>query len=354
MTVSRLVVQEVKDGLSKKLSLSRIARYAKVSRSTILRIKATSHCPSDGKRKAKRSVVQRRVAVEKLAKKVTTKGLHEWPEHPSATSIQAAWNKGKSQKRQVSKSTVLRDLAAADLKCRVRPTKPCVDNDENRLAFAKAHKNSQWEKWVFSDEHFLSTNCYSCRTQYVHKKQELCLRQKKDRRNVPNLQVWACIGLGWRSKLVVFPRVDSEKGNRNKGWRLNGTRYRDLCINPVLEKLKEQQSIFMQDGAKVHWAKDPKKTLVDAKVKLVPDWPASSPDLNPIEHGWKLLNEEVAKRHPQTQEQLVKAAIEGWDSIEQWKLDNLVLSLKKKLEGVIKDHQQRAETKKQRAGKSGK
>jgi hypothetical protein len=70
------------------------------------------------------------------------------------------------------------------------------------------------------------------------------------------------------------------------------------------------------------------------------DWPAYSPDLNPIENLWKLLKERICKRYPElasmpvTDEAiaaLIKAAQEVWNDLEPEVLENLINSMPKRL-----------------------
>ncbi|GFW91147.1 transposable element Tc1 transposase [Trichonephila clavipes] len=60
------------------------------------------------------------------------------------------------------------------------------------------------------------------------------------------------------------------------------------------------------------------------------DWPAYSPDLNPIEHMWDALGRRIAARlhHPENTQQLKQILIEEWALLPQEMLHQLVLSFK--------------------------
>ena len=65
------------------------------------------------------------------------------------------------------------------------------------------------------------------------------------------------------------------------------------------------------------------------------NWPAKSPDLNPIEHVWHLLKQQVRKCLPQTLEELEAAIQEEWEKIDDTVLSNLCESFQAKLEKCI-------------------
>ncbi|GFV84778.1 transposable element Tcb2 transposase [Trichonephila clavipes] len=75
--------------------------------------------------------------------------------------------------------------------------------------------------------------------------------------------------------------------------------YKDVLQNRLIPLLEEwfpngESYIFMQDGAPCHTALSIKAFLAVQNILLL-DWPGNSPDMNPIENVWDLMEREVAK-----------------------------------------------------------
>src|SRR5277367_5865598 len=91
---------------------------------------------------------------------------------------------------------------------------------------------------------------------------------------------------------------------------------------------------FMQDGAPAHTANETmerlKLTFPTVWGKGV--WPGNSPDLNPIENLWSILQDSIFKEpHVRTKEELIKRVKHEWDNVNPMILKNLVESFPKRI-----------------------
>ncbi|GBL97708.1 hypothetical protein AVEN_248657-1 [Araneus ventricosus] len=68
------------------------------------------------------------------------------------------------------------------------------------------------------------------------------------------------------------------------------------------------------------------------------DWPAKSPDLNPIENLWDMLEQRAKRRnqHPRNLMELRDQILSEWLKLDARYLQNLVDSLPNRIQAVIK------------------
>ncbi|CAB4430830.1 unnamed protein product [Rhizophagus irregularis] len=93
------------------------------------------------------------------------------------------------------------------------------------------------------------------------------------------------------------------------------------------------------DNAPVHRARTVSQWKEDNSVSTIP-WPAQSPDLNPIEHLWDVLERKVQahKPHPKNIRELMVVLEEKWNNIEPEILINLVDSMPRRVHAVLDSH----------------
>ncbi|GFV88506.1 transposable element Tc3 transposase [Trichonephila clavipes] len=132
--------------------------------------------------------------------------------------------------------------------------------------------------------------------------------------------VWAGISLGGHTDLHVF-----------HGGTVTGLRYRDEILDPYVRPYAAaigNDFILMDDNARPHRARIVEEYLEDHGLERM-EWPARSPDLNPIEHLWDYLGREVAALNPppRSLHELKQGLLCVWSSLPIPVSDNLINSM---------------------------
>ncbi len=105
---------------------------------------------------------------------------------------------------------------------------------------------------------------------------------------------------------------------------------------PSADKLYgDADFIFQQDLAPAHTAKGTKSWFNDHGVTVL-DWPANSPDLNPIENLWGIVKRKMRDTRPNNANELKATVKETWASIPPQQCHKLITSKPRRIEAVIK------------------
>ncbi|GFV14436.1 transposable element Tcb2 transposase [Trichonephila clavipes] len=229
-----------------------------------------------------------------------------------------------------------RRLHGSDLFAR-RPVR-CVPltpaHRRSRSLWCREHRNwrdNEWGRVLFTDESRFSLSSDSHRI--------LIWRERGSRNHPSNIierdryggrgvLVWGGIMLGSRSDLHIF-----DAGS------VNGTRYFNEILLPSVRLFRGAmglQFLFMDDNAPCHRTVAADQLLESEDIERM-DWPARSPDLNPIEHVWDFLGRRLTARTlpPVTIRELRLAMQDEWVALPQQLIDTLILSMGRRCETCL-------------------
>lgn len=235
----------------------------------------------------------------------------------------------------LKREAVRRAIRLFGYKALVRRRKPDISkkNRIKRMEFAREYVDKPqefWDKFLFTDESKFNIFGSDGRIKVWRKPwQGLDSRYtaKTVKHNGGGVMVWGCMaanGVGILEFIngIMDQYVYIDVLKRNLG--------------PSVAKLGlGRDYIFQQDN-------DPKHTSNNALMYLAyntPHYlrtPPQSPDLNPIEHLWDVLERRIRKHHVTSKNQLKLIITEEWDKIEMDVTRNLVGSMKRRLEEVIR------------------
>ena len=239
--------------------------------------------------------------------------------------------------RRLSTQTVRNRLHEGRLRSRQPATGPIlsVQHRVARLDFAREHQNwrqAEWRGVLFTDEsRFTVSTCDRCvrvwrlaGERYI---EENVVRY--DRFGDGSVMVWGGICATGRTDLYVIARGT-----------LTAARYRDDILDPIVRPFAGAVGsgfILVQDNARPHTARLSMQYLEDEGIEVM-DWPARSPDLNPIEHVWDMLGRRIRNRNPPPTnvQQLREALVEEWQGIPQGTIRHIVHSMPQRCQECIR------------------
>ena len=238
----------------------------------------------------------------------------------------------------VCTQTIHNALQKENLKAVVKAKKPLLSSHHIKAQYEFAIKYQHWteEDWfrvIFSDETKIN-HLGSDGRLWVWKRPGSALTQQHVNGTVKfgggSLMIWGCMtahGVGYMCK------VDG---------RMDGEMYRNILEDYIFKTVEyydmdRARFVFQQDNDPKHTCKLAKDWIKDNQVEVL-DWPAQSPDLNPIEHLWWELKRRLGKypEAPKSILELWERVEVEWEAIPREKCLELIKSMPRRVAEVLK------------------
>jgi transposase len=233
-------------------------------------------------------------------------------------TLQTIKNKLKDDNIIISKTTIWRRLKDDKYIYGNYLKKPELKEEHKiaRVEWAKKYTDFDWSKVLFSDEATIYLNSVGKCWYKIGQRKVFRTSKKIIKRNI-----WAFINLS-------VGVGDYNIFNEN----LNADIYENILAEHLVVSYKDEL-FYQQDNHSVHKSKKITQFMKDNNISVI-DWPAYSPDINPIENLWSIIKRKL-KEKTLTKENFDASIKETIDNIDLSIIYNMISNMHVRLQKII-------------------
>jgi hypothetical protein len=203
-------------------------------------------------------------------------------------------------------------------------------NQKARIEWCKDHRHwssADWRSVIWSDEspYVLRYNCRK-RLWRRHNERYAIHALRGNFKNDVKIMVWGCFSATGVGHLHLIEGIMDSKA------------YMKILDNELRPSAKalfgKKPWILQQDNDRKHTAQATKDYLEDHNISCMV-WPAQSPDLNPLENLWSILDNKCSDRACKNANSLFEVLLKAWKLLDRELLEKLVDSMPERIEAVI-------------------
>jgi transposase len=210
---------------------------------------------------------------------------------------------------------------------KLQPLKKPLLSDTNRdyrLKWARANKNTDWSKIIFTDE----------TTIFQFSKPKKVWRQRGEKikastvKHSAKVHIYGCFTEDGFGNIYCF--------TQNLNADLLCTIYKTTLLSSARKFFgRDDHSWFLQeDNDPKHMSGKAQRWRKENQVKRI-SWPSQSPDLNPIENVWAILKANISNYEPTSTKDLIEIIKKEWKALNNVFAKNLVVSMKNRISLIL-------------------